>query len=113
MKVCKKLALGLVLASASIMVTPFIVQAETHVSGGVGYHGVGYYRGVDTMREGPLYWGLLVNILTILQRVIKLQMRLRHWVMCNHKWKNLAMNRTITLVNLKMVIVSYHQKDNL
>lgn len=50
MKVCKKLALGLVLASASTMVTPFIVQAETHVSGGVGYHGVGYYRGMEYMR---------------------------------------------------------------
>lgn len=50
MKVCKKLALGLVLASVSTMVTPFIVQAETHVSGGVGYHGVGYYRGMEYMR---------------------------------------------------------------
>ena len=50
MKVCKKLALGLVLASASTMVTPFIVQAETHVSGGIGYHGVGYYRGMEYMR---------------------------------------------------------------
>ena len=50
MKVCKKLALGLVLTSASIIVTPFIVQAETHVSGGIGYHGVGYYRGMEYMR---------------------------------------------------------------
>ena len=50
MKACKKLALGLVLASVSTMVTPFIVQAEAHVSGCVGYHGVGYYRGMEYVR---------------------------------------------------------------
>ena len=50
MKVCKKIALGLALASVSTMMIPFIVQAETHVSGGVGYHGVGYYRGMEYMR---------------------------------------------------------------
>ena len=50
MKVCKKLALGLVLASVSTMVTPFIVHAETHVSAGLGYNGVGYYRGMEYVR---------------------------------------------------------------
>lgn len=50
MKVCKKLALGLALASLCTVVSPFLVQAETHVSGGVGYHGVGYYRGMEYVR---------------------------------------------------------------
>ena len=50
MKVCKKIALGLILASVSTMMIPFIAHAETHVSGGVGYHGVGYYRGMEYMR---------------------------------------------------------------
>ena len=50
MKVCKKLAVGLALASLSTVISPFLVQAETHVSGGVGYHGVGYYRGMEYVR---------------------------------------------------------------
>ena len=45
MKVCKKMALGLALASVSTMMTPFIAHAETHVSGDVGYHGVGLLSG--------------------------------------------------------------------